>query len=51
MERAQTLERVGPGTTQLDVVADDILDADLFANGGNVAFGNPTAAPRPAGVS
>ena len=49
VEGAQTLERVGSGAAQLDVVADDVLDADPVADGGDVAIGDaPFAIPAPA---
>ena len=40
VERAQALQRVGAGAAQLDVVADDVLDADAFADGRDVAIGD-----------
>ena len=43
VERAQTLERVDTGTAQLDVVADDVLDANPFTDGRDVAIGNPSS--------
>ena len=41
VERAQALQRIRAGTPQLDVVADDVLDADSFADGGDIAIGDP----------
>lgn len=38
VERAQALHRVGAGPPQLDVVADDIFDANLFTNGRDIAI-------------
>ena len=50
VERAQALERIGAGPAQLDVVADDVLDADPFADGRDIAIGirpRPRARPSP----
>ena len=41
VERAQALQRVGAGAAQLDVVADDVLDADAFTDGRDIAIRNP----------
>ncbi len=41
VERAQPLQRIGAGAPQLDIVADDLLDADPLADGGDIAIGNP----------
>ena len=46
VERAQPLQRVGAGAAQLDVVADDLLDPVAFADGGDVAIGDPRAGHR-----
>ena len=43
MERAQALERIRAGTSQLDVVADDLLDADPLTDGGDIAIGDPAS--------
>ncbi len=43
VERAQTLQRVDAGAAQLDVVADDVLDADAFTDGRDVAIGDPAS--------
>ncbi|BAN30736.1 hypothetical protein MAHJHV34_05920 [Mycobacterium avium subsp. hominissuis] len=45
VKRAQALERIRTGTPQLDVVADHFIDAHPFADGGDVAVGNPAPAP------
>ena len=47
------LHRVGPGAAQVDIVADDVLDAHAFADGGDVAIGDaalPLTAPPNAPV-
>ena len=41
VERAQALQRVRARPAQLHVVADDVLDADAFTDGRDVAIGNP----------
>ncbi len=41
VERAQPLQRIRPGPPQLNVVADDVLDPDPFANGRDIAIRNP----------
>ena len=40
VKRAEALQRIRAGTPQLDIVADDVLDADSFADGGNIAIGD-----------
>ena len=45
VERAEPLQRVGAGAAQLHVVADDVLDADAFADGRDVAIGDPARPP------
>ena len=37
---AEALQRVRAGAPQLDVVADDLVDADSFADGGDIAIGD-----------
>lgn len=44
VKRAQALERIRTGTPQLDVIADHFIDAHPFADGGDVAVGNPAPA-------
>ena len=46
MEGAQAFQRIGAGAPQLDVVTDDLLDADSFADGRDIAIGDP-AGHRP----
>ena len=49
VERAQPLQRIRPGAPQLHVVADDVLDADAFTNGRDIAireFGRPPGQSR-----
>ena len=46
VERAQPLQRVDACAAQLDVVTDDVLDADSLADGRDVAIGDP-ASHRP----
>ncbi len=43
MERAQPFERIRAGTSQLDVVADNVLDADTLTDGGDIAIGDPAS--------
>ncbi len=50
VERAQALHRVGPGAPQLDVVADDVLDAGTIADGGDIAIGDPGPATATARI-
>ncbi len=38
VERAEALHRIRAGPAQLDVVADDFLDSDSFADGGDIAI-------------
>ena len=39
VKRAQALERVGTGPAQLHIITDEVLDADLVADGGNIGVG------------
>src|SRR6185437_525124 len=43
VERTQALERVGAGAFELHIVDDDVLDADPFADGGDIAIGDPAS--------
>jgi hypothetical protein len=45
VERAQAFEGIGAGAPQLDVIADDFIDAHPFADGRDIAVGNPAATP------
>ena len=46
VERAQPLQRIRAGAAQLDVLADEVLDADLITDCGDVAIGDPAPPPR-----
>ena len=46
VERAQPLQRVGAGAAQLDVVADDVFDADALTDGRDVAIRDPARPSR-----
>src|SRR5262249_47929685 len=37
---AETLQRIGAGAPQLDIVPDNILDTGPFTDGGNIAIGD-----------
>ena len=39
VKRAQALERVGTGPAQLHIITDEVLDADLVADGGDIGVG------------
>ena len=41
VEGAQAFQRIRAGAPQLDVVTDDLFDADPFADGGDIAIGDP----------
>ena len=43
VEGAQAFQRIRAGASQLDVVADDLFDADPFADGGDIAIGDPAS--------
>ncbi len=46
VEGAQAFQRIRAGAPQLDVVTDDLFDADPFTDGGDIAIGDP-AGHRP----
>ncbi|CFE85739.1 Uncharacterised protein [Mycobacterium tuberculosis] len=41
VKRAQPLQRIGTGTPELDIVADDILDTGPLADCRDIAIGDP----------